>query len=350
MTRPSRGEMLVGAERLGLPGLAGGVVERLQAVGRGLVGAHDTEVTALGGGLHDRFQQPAQHPGRLVQLAAALVDLHRVPLQRRDGQIAQQQTAIGVRRGAQPARPLGHTGEDLAVSAGPRRRTARRAGTSAASPPAAADARAFSRTPGSGTWWARQVPSTGCPSTSCGPVQPLGVRSTIMGQRGRSVTPSLRARRWMAAIRSSALSMAAASRLVDRRRIVAGDMDRVMAVAAQQRIQLVLRNPGEHRRVGDLVAVEMQQRQHRAVVHRVQELRGVPGRGERPGLRLAVADHTGDEQLRVVERRAVGMGQGVAQLAALMDRARGLRRDMAGHPAGERELPEQPGHALRRPG
>ena len=35
----------------------------------------------------------------------------------------------------------------------------------------------------SGTWCARQVPSTCLPSTSCGPVQPFGVRSTIIGQR-----------------------------------------------------------------------------------------------------------------------------------------------------------------------
>ena len=32
-----------------------------------------------------------------------------------------------------------------------------------------------------GTWCARQVPSTGSPSTSSGPVQPFGVRITIAG-------------------------------------------------------------------------------------------------------------------------------------------------------------------------
>ena len=47
------------------------------------------------------------------------------------------------------------------------------------------------RTAAIGTWWLRQVPSTGRPSTSFGPVQPFGVRSTIIGQRGRSrVAPS----------------------------------------------------------------------------------------------------------------------------------------------------------------
>jgi hypothetical protein len=37
-----------------------------------------------------------------------------------------------------------------------------------------------------GTWCERQLPSVGLPSTSCGPVQPFGERSTIIGQRGRA--------------------------------------------------------------------------------------------------------------------------------------------------------------------
>ena len=39
----------------------------------------------------------------------------------------------------------------------------------------------------------RNVPSTGSPSTRFGPVQPFGVRSTIIGQRGRSRSPCARA-------------------------------------------------------------------------------------------------------------------------------------------------------------
>jgi hypothetical protein len=44
-----------------------------------------------------------------------------------------------------------------------------------------------------GTWCARQYPSHFLPSISCGQVQPFGVRSTIIGQRGRVVTPFARA-------------------------------------------------------------------------------------------------------------------------------------------------------------
>ena len=72
----------------------------------------------------------------------------------------------------------------------------------------------------------------------------------------------------------------------------------------------------------------------------------MPARRQRPGLRLAVADHAGDDQVRVVERGAVGVRERVAQLAALVDRAGRLRRDVAGNAAGERELGEQPLHPL----
>ena len=61
-----------------------------------------------------------------------------------------------------------------------------------------------------GTWWDRQLPSAGLPSTVLGPVQPFGLRSTIIGQRGRAWAPSARAACWISAIAPNALSIAAA--------------------------------------------------------------------------------------------------------------------------------------------
>ena len=135
-------------------------------------------------------------------------------------------------------------------------------------------------------------------------------------------------------------------RLVDRVGIVARDEARRVAVALEQRAQLVLGDARQHGRVGDLVAVEMQHRQHGAVARRVDELVRVPAGGERPGLRLAVADHAADDQVRVVERGAVGVDERVAELAALVDRARRLGRDVARDAAREGELAEQLVHAL----
>jgi hypothetical protein len=68
------------------------------------------------------------------------------------------------------------------------------------------------RTSASGTWCARQVPSTGRPSTNFGPVQPFGVRSTIIGQRRPAPTAAAvpRAAPWMARIWPMAPSSAAA--------------------------------------------------------------------------------------------------------------------------------------------
>ena len=57
-----------------------------------------------------------------------------------------------------------------------------------------------------GTWWERNVPSVGLPSTTVGPVQPFGERRMIIGQRGRSLKPLLRASRWMRRISATTVS------------------------------------------------------------------------------------------------------------------------------------------------
>ena len=72
----------------------------------------------------------------------------------------------------------------------------------------------------------------------------------------------------------------------------------------------------------------------------------MPARGQRSGLGFAVADDAGDDQIGIVEGRAIGVREGVAELAAFVDRAGRLRRHVAGDAAGERELGEEPLHAL----
>src|SRR5262245_46659593 len=98
--------------------------------------------------------------------------------------------------------------------------------------------------------------------------------------------------------------------------------------------------------IGDLVTVEVEDRQHGPVANRVDELVRVPGGSERSGLGLAVPDHARDDEIRVVERRAIGMRQAVAELAAFMDRSRRLRRDVRPDRAGERELLEELLHSF----
>ena len=126
------------------------------------------------------------------------------------------------------------------------------------------------------------------------------------------------------------------------RRVVSLDEMGRVAVAAHQGVQFLVADAGQHRGVGDLVAVQVQDGQHAAVADGVEELVAVPAGGQRPRLRLAVADDAGDDQVGIVKGRAVGVRQGVAQLAAFVDGAGRLRGDVAGDAAGERELGEEP--------
>src|SRR5690606_892146 len=132
-------------------------------------------------------------------------------------------------------------------------------------------------------------------------------------------------------------------------RVVARDHARFVAVAAQLGEQVLLGDARRYGRSGDLVAVEVQDRQDRAVAHRVEEADRLPAPGQRPGLGLAVADDGGDHQVGVVEGRAEGVGERVAEFAALVDGAGRLRGGVAGDAAGEGELAEQAAHALGVP-
>ena len=75
----------------------------------------------------------------------------------------------------------------------------------------------------------------------------------------------------------------------------------------------------------------------------------MPARRQRAGLGLAVADDARDQQLGVVERRSERVGERVAELAAFVDRAGGLRGGVAGDAARERELAEEPPQAFLVP-
>ena len=124
-------------------------------------------------------------------------------------------------------------------------------------------------------------------------------------------------------------------------RIAAFDEIRRVTVADEQRFELLVADAREDRGIGDLVAVQIQDRQYRAVVGRVEELVRMPRGRERPGLGLTVSYDAGDNQIGIVERHAVGMGQAVAKLATFVDRARRFRRHVAADVAREGELLEE---------
>src|SRR5215212_2483524 len=133
-------------------------------------------------------------------------------------------------------------------------------------------------------------------------------------------------------------------RLVHRRRSVPLDEVDLVAVPFEQVADLVVGGTTQHGGVGNLVAVEVQNRQDRSVAYRVEEADGLPGAFQGTGLGLAVADHGGNEEVWVVEGGTEGVGEDVAELTALVDRAWGGHAHVARHPAWRRELPEQAPH------
>jgi hypothetical protein len=128
--------------------------------------------------------------------------------------------------------------------------------------------------------------------------------------------------------------------------VVALDEVRLVAVALEEALELAAGDAREVAGVGDLVAVQMQDRQHRAVARRVQELVRMPAGRERTGLGLTVADDARDDQVGVVERGPIRVREGIAELASLVDRPGRLRRHVARDAAGEAELLEELPHPV----
>ncbi len=140
--------------------------------------------------------------------------------------------------------------------------------------------------------------------------------------------------RWISATAASSVAAIAWCTVCG---LAALDEVRLVAVALEELVQLVLRDAREEAGVGDLVAVQVQDRQHGAVADRVEELVAVPAGGQRAGLGLAVADDAGDDQVGIVERGAEGVRERVTELAAFVDasRASPVRRGWECRPGSE---------------
>jgi len=330
-----RGEVLVRRQDLGLPLARGRGEDVGEAIRGGLVRPEHAEV--VGVALDHVAQEPAEHARRLAEGRARLVDLDRVVAEVGQQQVSQQRAAVCVRARAHPPVALRRqleqlrqrgavVGEQLlgSVGAHPLLEQAQVISVLArvddrhlVRPPAVLDRLAVDLL--------RARPAL---RRAQHDHRPLAARAAL--HRGDPVQRLVEPRREALVHAQRVLAVEAA-----------GDEDRLVAAALHQRNQLALRDPGEHRRVRDLVAVQMQDRENGAVRLGVQELVRVPARGERAGLGLAVADDAADRQPGVVERRAVGVRERVAELAALVDRARRLGRGVARDAAGERELAEE---------
>ena len=79
------------------------------------------------------------------------------------------------------------------------------------------------------------------------------------------------------------------------------------AAATKKLLQFLRLDAGQDSRVANLVAIEMQDRQHGSVGDRVEKFVGLPGGRQRAGFRFAVADDAGDDQIGIIERRSESM-------------------------------------------
>ena len=107
-----------------------------------------------------------------------------------------------------------------------------------------------------------------------------------------------------------------------------------------------MRNTGQHCGSGDLVSVEMQNRQHRAIARGIEKLIRMPARRAGPGLCFAVAHHAAGKQIRIIKHRAIRVQHGVTQFAAFVDRPGRFGRGMARDATRKRKLPEQLPHPV----
>ena len=129
--------------------------------------------------------------------------------------------------------------------------------------------------------------------------------------------------------------------------VVTFDEIRRVPVADEQRFQLLVADACKDRWIGNLVAIQIQDRQHSPITHGIDELVGMPRRRQRPGLGLTVAHDAGDDQIGIVERHAVGVRETVAEFASFVDGARRFRRDVAPDVARKGELLEELLHPFR---
>ncbi len=116
---------------------------------------------------------------------------------------------------------------------------------------------------------------------------------------------------------------------------------RMIAHAAEELVALLVGDARKYRRIRNLIAVEVQDRQNNAVGERVHELIGLPRGGKRACLCLAIADDSNCEQGRIGKHSSISMGKRIAELASLMDRTRGFRCKVARYTTWIRKAAEE---------
>src|SRR6185369_8473943 len=97
----------------------------------------------------------------------------------------------------------------------------------------------------------------------------------------------------------------------------------------------------QQRGIVNLVAVEIQDRQHSTIPNGIEKLVDVPRSSERASLGFSVADNCRNDQFRIIEGRTTRVGQHISQLTTFMNRTRCFWSAMTSDAAGKRKLFEE---------
>src|SRR6202161_725619 len=92
----------------------------------------------------------------------------------------------------------------------------------------------------------------------------------------------------------------------------------IVSVAAVELFEFAVKGSSLDRGPRDFIAIEMQNREHSAIAHRIQKSIRFPVALERTGFRLAVAHYAQYYEIGVIESRAEGVNKRVPQLAAFV--------------------------------
>src|SRR5690348_4008586 len=105
------------------------------------------------------------------------------------------------------------------------------------------------------------------------------------------------------------------------------------AITGEKFCELIVAHAAKDGRVRDLVTVQVQDGEHGPIMLRIQKLINMPACSQWTGFRLAVANHTAHQQIRIVESRSGCMAEAVSKFSTLVDRARSFGSVVAGNSA-----------------
>src|SRR5277367_2449744 len=128
-------------------------------------------------------------------------------------------------------------------------------------------------------------------------------------------------------------------------RVIPFDEIGLVAMALKELGEIVVAMSSPNSGSGNLVAVEMENGQHRAIAGRIDEINALPTAGEGAGFGFPVSHDRSHQQVGIVHHSAKSVQKDVTKFSALMDRSWRRDADVARHAAGCRELSEKSQHA-----